>query len=89
MVSHVEHFVKETGYWVLLREEKFEHFQQTGNFLRLRHSNNVPNGAQICSTLQYDWLRTFSEVTVLQAEEEELGIQNGSNLRKRRFSQTK
>lgn len=84
LLLHVAEFVKLTGYWAILSEESFEHYQQTSKYLRLRHSHNISTGAQLCSDLHYAWLRSLPVVKSLQASAEEIAFTNNPRLRKRR-----
>lgn len=72
----------------MLGEEQYKHYHQVGNFLRVRHSKNLPVGAQMCSNLQYAWLRSLPQVAQLQAEAEGKASKCGDLVRKKMFSST-
>ena len=87
LISHVTDFVRSTGYWALLGEEVFEHFQKVGNTISSSHSFNLSVGGQICRNLSYAWTKSLPLVSILQKEAEEQAASSGSRILKRKFSQ--
>ncbi len=67
MTAHVCFFFENVRLWAAFGEEGFEHYHQTGNSTLKRHSLNLSSRSQVCSLLQYAWIRFQPEATNLQA----------------------
>jgi len=84
--AHVKETAEYYGYYGVFSEEGFEHMQRESKRLRNQHSNNKNLGIQIVDDLQYSAVSTSPKSIYLRRNAELRCMENGSVLKKPRFS---
>lgn len=78
-------FVKLTGFWGVLGEESFEHYEQQCKNLRNRHAHNQFTGSQMVRNMQFGWIYELPITYVLRNLAEKRSKENGSRRVERKF----